>query len=420
MKQKYCSMIFYINQLKMSKISKKYPIYLKLVYSGSKVEIRLPSTYDVSHFELSYWDRQFNQFSHNKFDPRNTGLKEIQVRFEKYMRENNHVPKHSLKEIMAFVLDKSSLYQNWSVATYCDYYIENRVNNNAKLTTGTKVNYKKAVKHLKNFLVLKKLQTMPLQSFKHKDALDFELYMGTVAKNAPSSTTTNLIRLKKIFSEAINEELLTRSPFQKLKLTYRSSKKTPCLTIQQVKEIFENERISADPKLKFYRAMFLFGCFTGLSVSNIISLSFDTLFPIFDDRLKLESVRVKTNMLIVQILPAAAAVIVNRYGNPNTIGAKVFSSFSADDFREKLKLIAAITRININLTTKISRTTCNQLLVNVGGFDLIYKRTFMGWSNMSDIQDVYTTLDDNILMRNTINIDKYLGDNLGCDLLDKI
>jgi hypothetical protein len=117
----------------------------------------------------------------------------------------------------------------------------------------------------------------------------------------------------------------------------------------------------------------------------------------------------------------AAKHILNKYAcKNNALDSRVFPPFSADDFREKLKIIAAKIGFNINLITKISRTTCNQQIINVGGFDLIYKRAFMGWSNVSDIQNVYTTIEDNILLKNTIRYNKYLNTNLGKDFISKI
>jgi len=397
-------------------------MYLKLVYNGKKVETRLPDRFDVAQDELHQWNRAIMQFKQK--DTRNTDLKELQVRFEKYMQANNDVIKHSLKELMAILLDKATLYKNWTVATYCDYYIENRVNRNIKLSKGTKVNYLKATKHLKNFLSYYNLIQLPLEAFKHKEAVDFDIYMGSVAMNAPSSTSTNIVRLKTIFSEAINEELITKNPFQKLKLTYRGMSKTPCLTINQVMLLIGNEIVNADNRLKFYADMFLFGCFTGLSVNDIVSLSYDEISPIFNEKLKLDTIRNKTHhkrILIVQIMTDAATHILHKYACKKTVfNSRVFPSFSADDFREKLKLIAAIVGLNINLITKISRTTCNQLIINVGGFDQIYKRAFMGWSNLSDIQNVYTTMDDQILLNNTLRYNNYLITNLGEDFISKI
>lgn len=414
MRQKNCSMHIYINTLKKSRITKKYPLYLKLTYNGTKIETRLPQTMDVSEAEIHSWDKSLAQFRNKKNDPRNTDIKDLQVRFDKYLRINDNKLVDPLPVVMAKVLNKVSLYKNWTVLSYCNYYLENRVKDNINLSVGTKKNYQKAVNHFSNFLIKNKITTLPLDSFKHKDAQDFEIYMGTVAKNAPSSTATNIIRLKTIFIEAINEELISRNPFAKIRLNYKAISKTPSLTISQLKDLIINEKIKSDPRLEFYYNMFLFGCFTGLSLCNIQTLSYDTLFKIGTNKLKLDTRRVKTKVPTVQVIPHCAQRIIEKYQvNATQNEGRVFPSFSGDDFREKLKLIAVHANLNINLTTKISRTTCNQLLINTGGFDVVYKRAYLGWSNASDIQDIYTNISDEVLLINTENFERYLQSHLG-------
>jgi integrase len=221
-----------------------------------------------------------------------------------------------------------------------------------------------------------------------------------------------------MFYEAINLDLIVKNPFDKIKMVYRSKEKTPCLTINQVKQIIECDAIANNPDLLYYRDLFLFGCFTGLSCISIINLASNVLFPIFNNRIKLDTLRDKTGKLIVQIIPAPAQRIMEKYSNLRQHGqAKVFPTFCNETFNIKLKEIAAHAGLNINLTTKISRTTCNQIVVNTGQFDLIYKRAYMGWSNSNDIQDVYTTLVDDVLLQNTLRLEAYLMNNIGNDLL---
>jgi hypothetical protein len=121
----------------------------------------------------------------------------------------------------------------------------------------------------------------------------------------------------------------------------------------------------------------------------------------------------KTGKLIVQIIPKPAQQILEKYkAFANGNDKLVFPRFCNETFNHKLKQIGAHAKINIKLSTKIARTTCNQILINAGGFNRIYERVYMGWSNISDIQSVYTTLDDNVLLRNTQQIEKYIITNL--------
>lgn len=147
-------------------------------------------------------------------------------------------------------------------------------------------------------------------------------------------------------------------------------------------------------------------CYTGLSFSNVITLSDDCLLPIDDSRIKLDTQRVKTKETIIQILPKEAQKILEKYALNNK--GILLPKVSLETVNLKLKILQAAANINITLSTKIARTTCNQLLNNVGFFDPVYKRLYLGWSNLKDISNVYTTIDDHVLLKNTIRVDTYL------------
>jgi hypothetical protein len=335
-------MHIYVNTLKKSKITQKYPMYLKLVYNGEKIETRLPKTMDVMESELKFWDKSSTLFTHKKDDPRNIDLMDFQVRFNKYLRLNDHRLVDPINVIMAKVLNKPSIDKNWTVLSYCEYYFQNRVKDNIERGKGTKTNYQKAITHLTNFLVKNDLAKLPLDSFKHKHAQDFQIYMGSDAQNVASSTTTNIIRLNTIFKEAINEELITKNPFSQLKLHYKAVNRTPTLTISQLSDIIQSEGIKNDPKLPFFRDIFLFTCFTGLSTVDIHKLSYDALFKFYDNRFKLDTSRQKTGKIVIQVLPDCAKRIIDRHGLLRHANqGVVFPSFTDDDFREKLKLFWA-------------------------------------------------------------------------------
>jgi hypothetical protein len=47
------------------------------------------------------------------------------------------------------------------------------------------------------------------------------------------------------------------------------------------------------------------------------------------------------------------------------------------------------------------------MLINVRYIDEVYKRLILGWSNQSNIADVYTTVEDDVLIGNAELIDEY-------------
>ena len=142
------------------------------------------------------------------------------------------------------------------------------------------------------------------------------------------------------------------------------------------------------------------------------------MLPVFDGRIKYDNFRSKTGKTIIQIIPTAAQKIIEKYSGMSNDG--IFPKFWSQTFNDKLKIISGIIGLNIGLTSKVARTSCNQMLINVGGFDSVYKRAYLGWSNNSDISSVYTTIVDDILLRNTLNIETYLENNIEKNYLNLI
>lgn len=411
-RNKKCSLKFYPNLQKKKAKTGKIPIYLKLVFNGKKVETRLPDDFDLSEKDFPKWDEGVMRLRILESDT-NDYISTIQANWVRYKTLNGHTPKDSLPKIIDIILDRIKPKDSIGLLSFIQTYMDNNLKLTNRISENTKVNYRKSVNHLTKFLQKNNLNTIALIDFKHSKASDFQLYlMSAEVGNLPVSATAIIKNLKPIFREAINQELIEKNPFKNLILTYKSDRKTPSLTLEQLKMILECEEITADRKLTFYRDLFLFGCFTGLSVSNIKNLSNQFVFPIFGNRLKLDTTRVKTKELIVQIMPSYAQQIINKY-NSATHNGLLFPEFCESTFNKALKVIGAHAKINIHLTTRISRTTCTQMVVNAGQFDIIYKRAYLGWSNLSDIQSVYTELVDDIMLRNTERVETLLLNNLG-------
>jgi site-specific recombinase XerD len=306
-----------------------------------------------------------------------------------------------------------------TVLIYSKEYLK-EIEKSNKIVDGTKKNIKKAVNHLTNFLKKENNEKMLLKEFKYIDAKHFDTYMGSTdgANNMPTSTSGNIIKIKAMFNEAIKEELISKNPFVGIKLIYKSDNKTPYISINQINDFIKNEYIKKNSEILFYRDIFVFALFTGLNFVDIKNMDKKYLLPVFDNRMKYDNFRSKTGKTIIQIIPKGAQKIIEKYSGMSN--DSIFPKFWSQTFNDKLKIISGIIGLNIGLTSKVARTSCNQMLINVGGFDSIYKRAYLGWSNNSDISSVYTTIVDDILLRNTMNIEKYLEDNIDKNYLNLI
>lgn len=420
-RQKNASLRFYPNVRKANKKSERVPIYLKLTFNGAKAETRIPAIYDVKSDDLKLWNDNFMRMT-GKYPNLNSYLNKLQSKWDQYSLENNFTPLTSLENIVAIITERKSEAALTTVFCFVDEYMTTQIELRNDITEGTKKNYRKAVKHFKAFLKQEKLIGLLLTEFKYTHAKGFRLYMGSAdVNNSAVSASSNIRRIKTIFSEAIRMERIAKNPFSDIKLVQKSAINTPSLTINQVKQILDCRAIQEDSNLQFYKDLFLFGCFTGLSCIDYRNLQVSDLFPVFDKRLKLDTSRTKTSKPVIQVIAKPAQAIIEKYaGLTYKQKGLLFPKISMETINEKLKIIAALAGININLSTKISRTTCNQIIINTGNWDPVYKRAFLGWSNRSDIQSVYTTIEDQVLLKNTQNLESYLISNLGTDLLQKI
>jgi integrase len=393
--------------------------YLKVTYKKDKAEMRLLDTFDLKEEAFKQWDSKFMAINNRNYSGINDKIQLVKAEWVKYQTANKNVPNHALYQILNKVTEKEDTNLDVTVLNYCEEYLK-EIKKSNKIVNGTKINIKKAINHLSNFLKKEKKEKMLLKEFKYIDAKHFDTYMGSSdgAKNMATSTTGNIIKLKAMFNEAIKEELISKNPFVGIKLIYKSENKTPYIGIDDINVFIKNEYIKTNKELSFYRDIFVFALFTGLNYVDIKNMDKKYLLPVFKNRLKYDNFRSKTGKKIIQIIPNVAQKIMEKYSGMSS--DSIFPFFWSQTFNDKLKIMSGIIGLNIELTSRIGRTSCNQMLIQVGGFDDNYKRAYMGWSNSSDISYVYTTIVDDILLRNTKNIEIYLENNIDIDYLNLI
>jgi len=413
-RQSCCKLKVYPNISKLSKKTGLLPFYVKLTFQKKKVEFRLYDDYDIKEDVLKYWDEENECIQGNSlcYEDLNIKISEIKLRFKKYMRENNYTPKHSLNEIMAKILELQKIDIDQTVIKFFeDYYNDTLIKSNA-ISDGTKRNYNKSINHYKNFSIKYGYENMLLSELKYIHTKKFQTWLGSEEgpNNLPSSASGLIKNLKHIMKEAVKCELINKNPFDDLKLCYKGNSHTSYLTIQQVKQVNELENGVLPNDLQFYKDLFIYSCYTGLSVCDLQKLSKEDMKPVFNTRVKVDSFRKKTNNIIVHIVPKQALDIMEKYSGMDK--STLFPKFCPYTYNKKLKLIGAYCGLNINLTTKIARTTCMQMLINVGYINDLYQNVYMGWSNSNDIREFYYTIEDNILLKNTVLIEQFLDEHI--------
>jgi integrase len=411
MREKFLQLRIYPNLSKRNQRSKKIPLYIKLRYNGKKKESRLHHIYDLSENEYLNWNRSLMRISF-KTSKTNNYLNYIQNNFEEYLNQNFKIKRHSFEEILANITGNISVENRITTIGFVKEVFNSNISIRNDLKKGSIRNYHKAINNFEKFIKYNNLDELLLMDFKFKNADDFKLFLGFNLKNSNVSSLSNIKRIKTIFKIAINRGLINKNPFDNIKFTSTNENRTPSLTILEFTKIYTNQRLLIDNKLGYYRDLFIFSCLTGLSFCDLLKLSQDDIKQLDKGYVKIDTSRQKTNRAIIQVIPDIAKIYVEKYIRLNKDKKEIFPRIALETYNEKLKLIGEIAGIDVNLTSKVSRTTCNQIIDNAEFSNTYYKMKYMGWSTTKNIQMWYTTIQDSVLIANANKINIYLSKEL--------
>ena len=284
---------------------------------------------------------------------------------------------------------------------------------------GTKKNYRNAINQICTYLEFNKLKHLPISEFNFTCANGFKKYLETDFESLPDkkknrvvSSSTKIKNIKPVFEKAIDEELIRRNPFAKIKLSFEGNE-TQALNIYQVKRIYDLE-FNNDPGLQFTKDFFILMCFSGLSYIDAIELSTHEFEVIGNQMQLLDTRRNKTGRKIAQIFSSYVQEIINKYlktGYSNLTN-RVFHQESGESINRKLKTIGYLANMPFSLTTKNARVTFKNLLKEAEIQDFLLTRKLMGWSNKKYIESAYDRFTEKDYLNAKNCFDIYLDKNL--------
>ena len=239
----------------------------------------------------------------------------------------------------------------------------------------------------------------------------YELFCIKTWKNAKNTIARDLRTLRAVINKAINEGiiLVTDNPFKKYKLPSEKTHRN-YLTREELNNF---RKIYINPKhiMYHYRNMFLFGCYTGLRVSDILQLKWQNF-----DGTSISIVMQKTDDTLNNPVIPNAFKMLEEYKNAkydsdyvfpvldkgrfdlnSKIGkSKAISSANASCNRF-IKIIAKSAEINKNVHFHISRHTFATLALS-SGVDIFYVQKLLGHSKIKSTQ-IYTKIIDTDLKK---------------------
>ncbi len=384
---------FYLNKQKLNAKTGTAPIYCRLIAKKQKKEFRLPKTFDLKHSELSLWN-EMSQRLNARNHSTNDYINSLEHKFQKLLTFSSGI---SLEDIVNSLQDINPITnEEPTLIDFFDRYLAEEIETPIR-TEGTKKNYRNAFRQFKNYLHYENLDKLRISQFSYKEAQGFKLYLEkdidpkykkeALSKKVPNkevSSSTKIKNIKPVFLKAVREGYYLESPFSNVKLNH-DSPKSPHLSSIEIRAIFEFDT-SIKPELDLIKDIFLFICYTGLSITDALNLTTEDIKTTKTGRLSLVSKRQKTSSTIKQVIIKPAEFIILKYSQlkKSKFKSKIFPSITDVDINRKLKLLASYVGIMINLTTKTGRITCLEQIYEAGINDPILTNVYMGWSQKKE------------------------------------
>lgn len=436
---KKLSIGFHPNEKRKNPKTQKTQIVMRVIVDGLKREVRLPDVYDLSDKEIQTWNPIIQRIETKDSDV-NDYLSGIIARRKlldlDILRGNDNL---TPTEIVEKLLGQKEVKQEVTTLNYVKRYLREEVENSFKVV-GTKKNYRNAINQFVIFLEVKGWKMLPLNQFKYEHANAFKKFLETPSEmleslgidknecnrlfaanqvggkvikkklkvqNSLVSSSTKIKNIRPIFDKAIEEDLIFKNPFKKIKLCFEGDDEAATLTPSMIKRVYDLKNISDG--VEYTKDLFLFMCFTGMSYVDTINFN-NREFEIVDGNIHLLDTkrRKKTGCIIKQILCSEATSIVNRYYQKGYtyISSNVFPSERLESLNRKLKIIQNMADLPFDLTTKNARITFKNSIRESEIQNVRLSQKLMGWRKSKSIEDIYDrfTTKDYMDARNTFDV----------------
>ncbi|MBU0488197.1 MAG: site-specific integrase [Bacteroidetes bacterium] len=222
---------------------------------------------------------------------------------------------------------------------------------------GTVKRYRVTYNHITNYLnSIQSGKDIPLSQINHEFITGFEFYLKSGRNLDQNTVIANFKILKKVIRIANANGWIKTDPFVSFKLTPKKVDKG-YLTEEEISRM-QNYHFKIE-RLEQVRDVFLFGCFTGLSYTDLKDLRPDNVIVGNDGKLWIHSNRAKTGSSChIPLLPPAQTIIEKYKSSPHCqIKHVLLPVYSNQKQNAYLKEIADVCGIEKNLSTHLARHT---------------------------------------------------------------
>jgi site-specific recombinase XerD len=403
---------FYAKSTKSNSIG-LFPIYVRLTVDGKRLE------YSTKKFiDPAKWSASTSRMKGNSEEARS-----INSILDFIKNKINEIQYELLKDGVSFTIEE---FKNRLLGTtertrtlipiFQDHNNKIKALIGKEYAAGTLERYETSLKHTKDFLLWKyNVSDIDILKIDHAFITDYEFYLRTVRNCANNTAVKYIKNFNKIIKICLANHWIEKNPFSNYKSKVKEVERV-YLNENEIQEII-NKDFGTD-RLSLVRDIFLFSCFTGLAyidVKNLtkshISIGIDGEKWIFTHRQKTESASK------IPILPVTQMIIEKYENHPQSINEdRLLPILSNQKMNAYLKEIAAVCKINKELTFHIARHTFATTVTLTNGVPIESVSKMLGHKNLRTTQHYAKVLDKKVGEDMKILKDKFstiiIGDNL--------
>lgn len=367
-----------------------YPIYIRITIHGRRTEFSTGK-----NANLKDWDDKRGKFKPSAINGKllNTYLIAIVSKITEIAlkMESANIPL-SIESFMNQYKGKKEV-QRMLIAIIQDHNDQMKQLIGLSYAAGTHDRYVTLLKHVSEFIEYQyHIKDIDIKDLNLAFVNDFDFYMRTVRRCANNTTIKYTRNLKKIIRICLDNEWLQQDPFRLYKRKLIAVDRD-FLTLDELKRVIALK--TEFERLEMVRDIFVFSCFTGLSYSDVVTLTPNNIIKGINGEDWIQINRRKTNVLAQIPMMEIPRQLIEKYSsNPKCINdGTLLPRYSNQLMNNFLKEIAVITNINKNITFHTSRHTFATTVTLSRGVPIETVSKMLGHRSMKTTQ-VYARITD--------------------------
>ena len=283
-----------------------------------------------------------------------------------------------------------------------EYIMDAKKSIGIEVTKDTVYSYERTFDLLKDYMKVKYKRTdFALQELNYSFIEMFNVYLRSELNHKKNTAVKHLRCLMRVVNVAVANRYLTFDPF----LNYKVQREIPervFLTEEELRRLINKD--FSIKRLERVRDLFVFCCFTGLSYSDVKTLTPEHFETDEDGRVWIKKKRVKTGVLFRVPLLSIPKLILEKYKS----GDKLLPIVDRSSTDAYLKEVAELCGINKNISSHTARFTFATTVTITNRISLEIVSKMMGHTN-TRMTSHYAKI-----------VDKYIGEEMDklCDMYD--